>query len=131
MRAFGTDSDMSAYAPKAHLASAEINWLPYYKKITQDTLAGTWSTGQDWWGVKEGAMDLVSIADDVPQDLKDKVNAAKAGLKDGTFHIWKGPLKDNAGKELLAEGSNGDHAFLSGINFYVAGVDGSVPGASK
>jgi basic membrane protein A len=131
VRAFGKDSDMSAYAPKAHLASAEINWLPYYKKITQDTLAGTWTTGQDWWGVKEGAMDLVNIAEDVPQDLKDKVAAAKAGLKDGSFHIWKGPLKDNTGKELLAEGANGDHAFLSGINFYVAGIDGNVPGAAK
>ncbi len=131
VRAFGKDSDMSAYAPKAHLASAEINWLPYYRKVTQDMLAGTWSTGQHWWGVKEGAMDLVSIADDVPQELKDKVAAAKAGLKDGTFHIWKGPLKDNSGKELLADAAVGDHAFLSGINFYVAGIDGNVPGAGK
>ena len=131
VRAFGKDSDMSAYAPKAHLASAEINWLPYYRKVTQDMLAGTWSTGQHWWGVKEGAMDLVSIADDVPQEIKDKVAAAKAGLKDGTFHIWKGPLKDNSGKELLADAAVGDHAFLSGINFYVAGIDGNVPGAGK
>jgi len=131
VRAFGKDSDMSAYAPKAHLASAEINWLPYYRKVTQDMLAGTWSTGQHWWGVKEGAMDLVSIADDVPQALKDKVAAAKAGLKDGTFHIWKGPLKDNSGKEQLADAAVGDHAFLSGINFYVAGIEGNVPGAGK
>ncbi|MNF16882.1 hypothetical protein D3C80_2201080 [compost metagenome] len=57
--------------------------------------------------------------------------AAKAGLKDGTFHIWKGPLKDNTGKELLADAAVGDHAFLSGINFYVAGIDGNVPGAGK
>jgi simple sugar transport system substrate-binding protein len=29
-RAFGWDSDMTAYGPKAHLASAVINWTPYY-----------------------------------------------------------------------------------------------------
>lgn len=130
-RAFGKDSDMSAYAPQAHLASAEINWLPYYKKVTEDVLSGNWSTGQYWWGVKEGAMDLVRIADDVPQELKDKVAAAKAGLKDGSFHIWKGPLKDNSGKELLADAAVGDQAFLTGINFYVAGIEGNVPGAGK
>ncbi len=131
VRAFGKDSDMSAYAPKAHLASAEINWLPYYRKATQDVLNGSWSTDQYWWGVKEGAMDLVSIADDVPQELKDKVAAAKAGLKAGTFHIWKGPLKDNTGKVQLAETAVGDHGFLTGINFYVEGIESKVPSAEK
>ena len=32
--AFGWDSDMTAYAPNAHLASAIINWAPYYIKAT-------------------------------------------------------------------------------------------------
>ncbi|MFM8823269.1 MAG: BMP family ABC transporter substrate-binding protein, partial [Limnohabitans sp.] len=31
-RAFGWDSDMTAYGPKAHLGSAVINWAPYYIK---------------------------------------------------------------------------------------------------
>ena len=31
-RAFGWDSDMTAYGPKAHLGSAVINWQPYYSK---------------------------------------------------------------------------------------------------
>ncbi|HEY9223535.1 MAG TPA: BMP family ABC transporter substrate-binding protein, partial [Variovorax sp.] len=39
-RAFGWDSDMTAYGPKAHLASAVINWGPYYIKATQDALDG-------------------------------------------------------------------------------------------
>ena len=33
--AFGWDSDMTAYAPNAHLASAVINWAPYYIKSDQ------------------------------------------------------------------------------------------------
>ena len=32
-RAFGWDSDMTAYGPKAHLASAVINWTPYYVHV--------------------------------------------------------------------------------------------------
>ena len=126
-RAFGWDSDMTAYGPKAHLASAVINWTPYYIKATKDALEGTWTTGGGWWGVKEGAIDLVSIADDIPAETKAKVEAIKAGLKDGSFSIWKGPLVDNTGKTILKKDEIADDKFLSGVKFYVKGVDGKVP----
>ena len=130
-RAFGWDSDMTAYGPKAHLASAIINWTPYYTKATQDMLDGKWTTGQTWWGVKEGAIDLVSIAEDVPAEAKAKVEEVKKGLKDGSFSIWKGPIVDQDGKEVVAAGAVADDKFLSGVNFYVKGVEGKVPGGDK
>jgi simple sugar transport system substrate-binding protein len=130
-RAFGWDSDMTNYGPKAHLGSAVINWAPYYIKATRDVLEGKWTTGQSWWGVKEGAIDMVSIAADVPEDTKKRIDEIKAGLKDGTFQIWKGPLADNAGKELLAKDAVADDKFLGGVNFYVKGVEGKVPGGDK
>ncbi len=37
-RAFGWDSDMTAYGPKAHLGSAIINWGPYYVKAVAEAL---------------------------------------------------------------------------------------------
>jgi basic membrane protein A and related proteins len=130
-RAFGWDSDMSAYGPKAHLGSAVINWEPYYKKAINDVLNNTWQTGQTWWGVKEGAIDFVSLAADVPDPVKQKLEAAKAGLKDGSLEIWKGPISDNTGKEVLAKGATADDKFLGGINFFVKGVEGKVPGSDK
>lgn len=129
--AFGWDSDMTAYGPKAHLASAIINWAPYYIKATRDALEGTWTTGQAWWGVKEGAIDIVSISDKVPAEIKTKVETVKAGLKDGSFSIWKGPIAGNDGKEVLAKDAVADDKFLGGINFYVKGVEGKVPGGDK
>jgi basic membrane protein A len=130
-RAFGWDSDMTAYGPKAHLGSAIINWAPYYIKATRDALEGKWTTGQSWWGVKEGAIDMVSIAADVPEDTKKRIDEIKAGLKDGSFSIWKGPLADNTGKEVLAKDAVADDKFLGGVNFYVKGVEGKVPGGEK
>ena len=130
-RAFGWDSDMSAYGPKAHLGSAVINWGPYYVKAVREALDKKWATGQSWWGVKEGAIDLVSLAADVPEDAKKKLDEVKAGLKDGSFSIWKGPLMSNAGKEVLAKDAVADDKFLGGINFYVKGVEGKVPGSDK
>ena len=128
VRAFGWDSDMTAYGPKAHLGSAIINWQPYYSKTINDVLNNSWQTGSAWWGVKEGAIDLVSVAEDIPAEVKAKMEEAKAGLKAGTLQIWKGPLTSNDGKEILADGAVADDAFLSGINFYVKGVEGKVPG---
>jgi simple sugar transport system substrate-binding protein len=126
--AFGWDSDMTAYGPNAHLASAIINWGPYYKKAVKDALDGTWkSEGNTWWGVKEGAIDIVSVSDKVPADLKAKVDKVKAGLKDGSFVIWKGPITSSEGKEVVAKDVAADDKFLSGINWYVKGVDGKVP----
>jgi basic membrane protein A and related proteins len=126
--AFGWDSDMTAYAPKAHLASAVINWAPYYIQATRDALDGKWTGGSGtWWGVKEGAIDMVSISDKVPADLKAKVEAVKAGLKDGSLVIWKGPITGSDGKEVLAKDALADDKFMGGINFYVKGVDGKVP----
>lgn len=127
-RAFGWDSDMTAYGPKAHLGSAVIDWLPYYSKATKDVLDGTWTTGQSWWGVKEGAVDLVGMAEDVPAELKAKVDAAKAGLKDGSLVLWKGPIVDNAGKTVLEAETVADDKFLTSIDFFVKGVEGQVPG---
>ena len=131
-RAFGWDSDMTAYGPKAHLASAIINWAPYYVSATRDALEGKWTGGGAvWWGVKEGAIDLVSIADDVPADTKARVDEIKKGLKEGSFAIWKGPITDNTGKVVLNKDEVADDKFLGGVNFFVKGVEGKVPGGTK
>ena len=131
-RAFGWDSDMTAYGPKAHLASAIINWSPYYIKATKEALDGSWKGGAGvWWGVKEGAIDIVSIAEDVPAETKAKVAEVKKGLADGSFVIWKGPMADNTGKEMIAKDAAADDKYLGGLNVYVKGVEGKVPGGKK
>ena len=131
-RAFGWDSDMTAYGPKAHLASAVINWGPYYIKATKEALDGSWKGGAGvWWGVKEGAIDIVSIAEDVPAETKAKVEEVKKGLADGSFVIWKGPMSDNTGKEMIAKDAAADDKYLGGLNVYVKGVEGKVPGGKK
>jgi basic membrane protein A and related proteins len=67
----------------------------------------------------------------VPEEAKKKVDEVKAGLKAGTFSIWKGPIADNTGKEVLAKDAVADDKFLGGISFYVKGVEGKVPGGDK
>ena len=127
--AFGWDSDMTAYAPEAHLASAIINWAPYYISAVADVLEGKWQGNKaSWWGVKEDAIDIVSISDKVPAETKEQIGKIKAGLKDGSFVIWKGPIVGQDGKEVLKKDEVADDKFLGGISFYVKGVEGKIPG---
>jgi simple sugar transport system substrate-binding protein len=125
--AFGWDSDMSAYAPKAHLGSAVLNWAVYYEKVVNDVLGKTWKTEDTKWGTKEGMNDFIKIAEFVPDDVKKMVETAKAGLKDGSVAVFKGPLVDNTGKQVLAKDVVADDAWNSKVDFFLKGVEGKPP----
>ncbi len=127
VRAFGWDSDMSAYARSAHLGSSVINWGPYYIKATRDVLEGKWSSGSSWWGSKEGAIDLVSLSSDIPIETKQIISRVKSSLRNGSFSIWKGPIFTQDGRSILASNTVADDKFLGGIMFYVKGVEGKIP----
>ncbi|MDD2546395.1 MAG: BMP family ABC transporter substrate-binding protein [Burkholderiaceae bacterium] len=126
-RAFGWNSDMRAYAPRAHLASAVIDWGPYYVQTALEVLEGRQGAAATWWGMKEGAIGMVSIADDVPAAVRDRVAAVQQGLREGRFAIWKGPILGQDRRPVLGAGRVADDVFLSGIRFYVHGVEGRIP----
>jgi basic membrane protein A and related proteins len=125
--AFGWDADMSAVAPKAHLASAMVLWGGYYVKSIKEVMDGTWKSERTVWGVKEGQNDLVKVADAVPAETKAKVEEVKAAMKAGNFEVFTGPLVGNDGKEVLAKDTKADQAWKDGVNFYVKGVEGKLP----
>lgn len=124
---FGLASDMSRFARKAHLGSIVYHWAPYCTKAVRDVLEQRWSTGQSWWGMKEGAVDLVGVPDSVPAALRLRVEEVRHGLRAGSFDIWRGPLMDNRGRQVLGPQQLADDAFLRRMSFYVKGVEGQLP----
>jgi simple sugar transport system substrate-binding protein len=127
--AFGWDSDMSAFATKAHLGSAVANWGGYYKKTIKEVMDGTWKTERTVWGVKEGQNDLIKVSEAVPEDIRKKVEEIKAKMKAGEFEVFTGPVVDNTGKERLAKDVKSDQEWKDKIDFYVKGVEGKIPAA--
>jgi len=125
--AFGWDSDMSAFAPKAHLGSAALDWSGYYVKATGDVLGKTWKSQDTRWGIKEGLTTFVKVNEAIPAAAKAKVDEAKAFLVANPGAVFRGPIKDSTGKEVLAAGAVGDDKFKGEMNFYVEGVEGKVP----
>jgi len=125
--AFGWDSDMSAVAPKAHLASNVVDWGPYYKKAVREAMDGSWKTGRTIWGKPEGANDVIKFNDAIPEAIRKKAEEALAGLKAGTLNPFTGPIVDSNGKERLAKGVGADQDWKDKVDFYVRGVEGKIP----
>jgi Uncharacterized ABC-type transport system, periplasmic component/surface lipoprotein len=123
----GYNSDMSAYAPKAHLTAAVWNWAPLYEAIVKEVREGTWKGGRAiWWGMDKGVVDIAPYGPMVPKAVQDKVNAQKELFKKGEDKVFVGPIKDQSGQVKIAAGVKAEDKELLGMTWFVEGVVGSV-----
>ena len=121
----GYNSDMTAFAPKAHLTAPIWNWAPFYKSVIEQVQKGTWKAESVWPGMDTGIVDLAPFAEMVPQDLRDKVMAAKADIIAGKNKVFVGPIKDQKGAVKIAEGVMAPDQDLLGMTWFVQGVVGT------
>jgi simple sugar transport system substrate-binding protein len=127
VHAFGWDTDMAKYGPKAHLTANTENWGVYYSQEVKRELAGTWKPEQTLWGIKENLVVLSALNPSVPADVAKLFNEKKQAIVDGKLLPFAGPLKDNTGATKVAAGSALPMGELLGINWLVDGVEGSLP----
>ena len=125
---FGQASDMSEYADGPRVSSIIDNWGPYYVERTRAVMDGTWSSVNTWDGIGAGMVGIGEMTDKVPADVQDAANALKASIASGDYHPFTGPLKKQDGSDWLADGETADDGTLAGMNFYVEGIEGDIPG---
>ena len=63
----------------------------------------------------------------MPDDVAAAATAARDGIADGSLNIFAGPMMDNEGNTILNAGEVLDDGGLAGMNYYVEGVEGSLP----
>jgi basic membrane protein A len=125
--AFGWDSDMQRFAPKAHLTASTNQWGNYYTEVAKAVMAGTWKTGHVHGGLKEGMVRMSPLNPAVPADAAKLFNDKKAAFTAGTAVPFTGPIKDQAGVIKVAAGQQMPLKDLMSMNFYVQGVEGTIP----
>lgn len=123
---FGQASDMIKFAPKAQLTAIVDNWNPYYIARTKAVMDGSWASKDTWDGIKPGMVEMAPYTN-MPADVKAEAEAMEAKLSSGEMHAFTGPIKDQAGKEILKAGERFDDKTLATMDFYVEGVDGKLP----
>ncbi|TDT88207.1 nucleoside-binding protein [Pseudodesulfovibrio indicus] len=122
----GYNSDMTSFAPKAHLTAAIWNWGPMYVKTVEEVRDGTWQGGQSlWWSMADGVVDIAPMGSMVPDDVKSMVEAKRAELKGGTDNIFAGPVKNQAGEVVIPEGTKAEDGQLLSMDWFVEGVVGT------
>jgi simple sugar transport system substrate-binding protein len=128
--AFSIDADMASFGPKAQLTGTTEDWSGYYIAETKKVMDGTWTGNRHTrWGLKEGMVVMAPLNSAIPPEAVKVFEQKKAALISGDLKPFAGPISDNTGAEKVPSGkamTDTDPAFNS-VNWYVAGIDGSVP----
>lgn len=126
--AFSIDADMSSFGKKAQLSGTTEDWSGYYIAETKKVIDGTWTGNRHTrWGLKEGLVVMAPLNSDIPPDVVKVLEEKKAAIIAGTLNPFGGPIKDNTGKEMVPAGGKMSDATFNSLNWYVEGVEGSVP----
>ncbi len=125
--AFGQASDMASFAPKAQLTSIIDNWDAYYVERAKAVIDGTWESSDVWLGIKEGMVEMADYGEAVPADVAAAADAIEAGIVDGSLHPFAGPINNQAGEQVVAEGETIGDGDLLKMDWYVEGVQGTIP----
>ncbi|MDM8528427.1 BMP family ABC transporter substrate-binding protein [Anaerolineales bacterium HSG24] len=109
------------------LTSMYWHWGPVYARISEESRAGTWTGGHDYFDADVGAMGLYGFmegetlqpgAASIPEEDLAKVKDTLDKMLKGEFtrfDVFKGPITDNQGNEILADGVSIEQIDLDGF----------------
>jgi basic membrane protein A len=122
----GYHANQAALAPKGYLTGAEWNWGKVYTDYVTMLQTGKPYPHLLRGGLKEGFVKVSPYGKAVSAATKKKADAAKAKFMAGTMVIYKGPLKDNTGKVVIAAGTEEKQTDinLEKMDYLVDGVVG-------
>lgn len=125
--AIGSESDMSSFAPDAFLTGTVWDWCSFYNRAVEMVEDGTFEPGEFYGGLDDGTVSLAPINPEVPADVQEQVEQAQQAIIDGSMDYWQGPLKNNQGEEVVAEGETLTIDDINAMDWLVEGVIGELP----
>jgi basic membrane protein A len=128
----GYHASQAAIAPKGYLTGAEWDWSHVYGMYVKEVQEGKSLQAGTIphvvrGGLKDGFVKLSDYGPAVSEEAKRAAEASKAKFMDGTMVIYKGEIKDNAGKVVIPAGVERPQKDpeLEKMNWLVEGVIGS------
>ena len=123
----GYHANQSALAPDKYLTGAEWNWGKVYTDFLTKVMAGGTIDNFVRGGLAEGFVKMSPLGPAVSDAARKQFADTQAAILKGGFSVFKGPMKDNTGKEVIPAGKvylETDVA-LESMNYLVEGVLGS------
>lgn len=130
------------------------NWGSVYSRIANETKAGTYKPGFEYFDADSGSLGLYGFMEgqtpqpgfnDLPDEDKQLILNTMADALAGKFtrfDVFAGPIKDNKGKEILADGAKleqididcfagGDVPCKTGMYWWADGITAELPALSN
>lgn len=120
--AIGYDFALPDVAPGAYLTAPVFHWGPYYVEKVKSIMDGTYEVDSYWGSMADGAVDLAEMSDLVSADTQALVEEYKAMIMDGSFFVFSGPLTDNTGAVVAADGVDLSDGEMLGMEWFNSNV---------
>ena len=123
----GYHANQSPLAPEKYLTGAEWAWGNVYTDFVKKAQAGEKLANFVRGGLKDGFVKMSPLGPAVPEAGRKAFEATHAEIMKGGFSVFKGPMKDNKGNEVIAGGKSfaEDAIELESMDYLVEGVVGS------
>jgi basic membrane protein A len=122
----GKDVNVQKFADKAYLTGASWNWGPMMAGLVKEIWAGSWKPSHVRGDMKDGTVVLDPLGAPIPAAVKTTIEAAKADIVAGKRVVWKGPLKGQDGKLVVADDKPLALAQVETMSYLLEGVIGTV-----
>ena len=123
----GYNTDQSVNYPTVWLTATVYHWDVYEIPRLQQVLDGTWTSGNYYGNIGDGFVTLAPYGDAVTEETRAAIDAKKAELAAAPGSQFTGPINDNQGNEVLADGVMHTFDELMSMAYLVEGVDGEIP----
>lgn len=119
--------DGSPYAPNAYTVGGILDLDTYVTQTVQQLIDGTFQSGIYYNNMANGGIRPGPIGPAIDQETRTRIEEVIEQMTADEFAIFTGPLVDQEGNEVLAEGEVADIDFLVTMDFLLDGVQGSLP----
>lgn len=99
------------------------NWESVLSAEVQAVIDGTWTPENIFFGMKEGLVDLAPLSPAAPEGSQELIDAAREKIVNGEWDVFTGPIYDNQGNLVVAEGQQLSVAEITSLTWVVKGVE--------
>jgi len=125
--AFGQASDMARFGPAAQVTAIVDNWNDYYINRTRAVMAKSWTSEDTWGGLNTGMVEMAPYNSRLTKETIAIAKQAEADIASGKLHPFTGPIHNQTGEQVLPAGQHLDDDTLLGMDYFVRGVQGTLP----
>ncbi len=122
----GYDSDQSENFPDIWLSAATYDWSVYEIPRVRAVLEGNWIAGNYYGDMADGHIVLAPLGQIVDDETRALIAEKTEIVKGQSGVMFTGPLFDNKGNQILANGVAATFGELMSMDYLVEGIKGEI-----